>query len=96
MEYLLSTEQDLPDLHLAEKLKLWLADNPKSIDGRIALARHLVWEEPSEIESLLSMIKMDDTFYHQASAIQAIAEFRLLEFDPQHPARQQTCRSHNP
>lgn len=86
LEYLLSTSTKLPDEALIDKLKLWVGDNPDNHEGKLALATHLVWTNPEDVEELLSPIKMQDSEYERAAAIQAIAEFRLLEFDPQHPA----------
>ena len=86
LEYLLSTANEIPDESFIERLSLWLSDNPDSHEGRIALASHMVWIQPEDVEGILQLIKMQDEAYERAAAILSIAEFRLLEFEADHPA----------
>ena len=61
------------------KLKTFVEDNPDYADGRVALAKHIVFRNPAEALQLVEDIAMGHSHYAIAEDIRSVTE--LMEWD---------------
>jgi putative thioredoxin len=72
---ILSQVRDFPDQHAAQVLETFVADNPGVAEGRVELAKHLVFEAPLRALTLLEDISLGHDRFDEAEDIRALAHF---------------------
>ncbi len=83
---ILAGETAVPDEALIERLRTVVQKYPNNDEGRVALARHLVFRAPDEAEELVAHIRPGNEHWEKAEDIRMLAQLMRLEDTGQGPA----------
>ncbi len=83
---ILAGETTVPDEALIERLRTFVQKYPNNDEGRVALARHLVFHAPDEAEELVAHIRPGNEHWEKAEDIRMLAQLMRLEDTGQGPA----------
>ncbi len=80
LQSILERENGFPDPHIRDLLETFVKSHPQDKRARIALARHLLFDEPERARQLVEDIQASDEEYDSAQDILTLLE--LVEYEP--------------
>ncbi|RMF22148.1 MAG: thioredoxin [Bacteroidetes bacterium] len=79
LQDILALAEGWPDPRVVDKLRRFLQDHPDRVEARVALAKHLVLQDPAEALELVEGIGLGSPHHDDAQDIRALAQ--LLQFE---------------
>ncbi len=83
LQSILEQESDFPDARIRQLLEAFVEEHPQDRKARIALAKHLLFENPSRSRELVETFQASDEEYEAAQDILTLLE--LAAYEPQKP-----------
>ncbi len=80
LQSILKQEKGFPDALIQQQLETFVKSHPEDKRARVALARHLLFEEPERARQLLEGIQPTDQEYEAAQDVLTLLE--LAEYEP--------------
>ena len=85
---LLASANGWPDPDYISRMALYVLEHPENPEGRISLAKHLVFDDPDRALELVEAVRMADPSYDTAQYVRELAHFMTLKLTDGSPAGQ--------